>query len=279
MSSAAAAGEGRLARRVAVITGAGRGIGAATAARFAREGAALVLADRDADPLESAARAAGRFGPPVVTVHGDVAAPEVATRMAGRAVDELGGLDVVVNNAGWHHHAAFHALGGGDWEAVDRALHGATLATCRACVPRLRELAGAELAEAGQVSRVRKIVNTAAAAFLTGEPGDAPLAAAAGAVVGLTRVLARELGGFGVTVNAVVPGFVATRLTEAAPAGADDTGAAEPLRQLTKATTALGRTGEPADLAAVHAFLASDDADFVTGATIPVTGGLLGTVT
>lgn len=277
MSPAAPAGGGRLDRRVAAVTGAGRGIGAATAERFAREGAALVLADRDEEPLESTARAVARYGMPVLTVPGDVSAPDVAARVAGRAVGELGGLDVVVNNAGWHHHAAFHALDAADWEAVDSAVYGATVAACRACVPRLRELAGAELAEAGQVSRVRKIVNTAAAAFLTGEPGDAPLAAAAGAVVGLTRVLARELGGFGVTVNAVVPGFVATRLTESEPPAAGGPGVAEPVRQLTKATTALGRVGEPADLAGVHAFLASDDADFVTGATIPVTGGLLGT--
>lgn len=274
MSPGVTAGEGRLARRVAVITGAGRGIGAATAMRFAREGAALVLADRDAGPLESTARAASQYGQPVRTVHGDVAASDVATRVAGLAVDELGGLDVVVNNAGWHHHAAFHALEPDDWDAVDRALYGATVATCRACVPRLRELAGAELADAGQVSRVRKVVNTAAAAFLTGEPGEAPIAAAAGAVVGLTRVLARELGSFGVTVNAVVPGFVASGASDddAAEAGA------EPVRQLITATTAVGRAGDPTDLAGVHAFLASDDADFVTGATIPVTGGLLGTL-
>lgn len=278
MSPAATAGEGRLARRVAIITGAGRGIGAATADRFAREGAALVLADRDEGPLESAARAASRHGPPVMTVHGDVAAPDVAARLADQAVQGLGGLDVVVNNAGSHHHAAFHALEQGDWDAVHGAVYGAALTTCRACVPRLRELAGAELAEAGRVSRVRKIVNTAAAAFLTGEPGEAPLAGAAGAVVGLTRVLARELGGFGITVNAVAPGFVTTRLTGPDPDGPGGAAAAEPLRELTKATTALGRAGEPADLAGVHAFLASDDADFVTGATIPVTGGLLGTL-
>lgn len=277
MSSAPAAGEGRLAHRVAVITGAGRGIGAATAERFAREGASLVLADRDAEPLEAVARASARHGSEVVTVHGDVSAPDVAARLAACAVDDLGGLDILVNNAGWYRNAAFHSLDVAEWEAMDGAQYGGTLATCRACVPRVRDLAGAELAATGQVSRVRKIVNTAAAAFFSGEPGQAPLAAAAGAVVGLTRVLARELGGFGVTVNAVVPGFVTTRLTEPEPIDGG-IGVAEPLRQLTAATTALGRTGEPEDLAGVHAFLACDDADFVTGATIPVTGGLLGTL-
>jgi 3-oxoacyl-[acyl-carrier protein] reductase len=156
-------------------------------------------------------------------------------------------------------------------------VYGAALETCRACAPRLRELAGAELAADGRVSRTRKIVNTAAAALWTGEPGQSPLAAASGAVVGLTRVLARELGGFGVTVNAVVPGFVETRLTEPEPAEGE-TGVAESLRQMLTATTALGRPGQPADVASVHTFLASDDADFVTGATIPVTGGMLGTL-
>jgi 3-oxoacyl-[acyl-carrier protein] reductase len=104
----------------------------------------------------------------------------------------------------------------------------------------------------------------------------AALFAAAGAVVGLTRTLARELGSFGINVNAVAPGFIETRLTAAL--GADDAvGVAEPVRQMTKAMTALGRYGTPEDVARAHLFLASADADFVTGITLPVTGGMLGT--
>lgn len=277
MSSASPAGEPRLAGRVAIITGAGRGIGAATAQRFALEGADLILADRDAEPLQDVATTVGELGATVRTVDGDAADPAVAAELARRAVEDLGGLDVLVNNAGWHRDAAFHALDADEWDAIEGSVYGSALATCRACVPRLRELAGAELTADGRVRHVRKVINTAAAAFLSGEPGRAPLAAAAGAVVGLTRVLARELGGFGITVNAVVPGFVATRLTE--PESIEGgVGVAEPLRQMTKAVTALGRVGEPDDLAGVHAFLASHDADFVTGATIPVTGGMLGTL-
>lgn len=278
MSASHAAGAGPLAGRVAVITGAGRGIGAATARRFAHDGAAVVLADRDEQPLRAVADAVAALGAPVTTLAGDVADPDIATALADRAIAGLGGLDVVVNNAGWHHNAAFHAVTAEHWADVEGSLYGAALATCRACVPHLRELAGAELAEQGHVAHHRAIVNTGAAAFPSGEPGEAPAAAAAGAVVGLTRVLARELGGFGITVNAVVPGFVATRLTEPEPpeGGA---GLAEPLRQMLRATTALGRAGRPADVAGVHAFLASADASFITGATIPVTGGLLGTLT
>ena len=134
--------------------------------------------------------------------------------------------------------------------------------------------ATAELARHGRVAWQRKITNTAAGALYTGNPGQANLAAGAGAVVRLTRTLARELGGFGINVNPVAPGFIDTRLTAAAD---DGTGVPEPLRQMTKAMTALGRFGSPEDVARVHLFLASSDADFVTGVTIPVTGGLLGT--
>lgn len=267
---------GRLDGRVAIVTGAGRGIGAATAVLFAAEGARLVLNDRDAEPLDEVGERIRSGGGEIETVPGDASDAAVAAALATAAEERLGALDIVVNNAGTVADAIFHALGAERWDGVMRACLGTTVAVLEACVPRMRARATEELARDGHVSRQRKITNTVAASFSTGEPGQANLTAAGGAVVGLTRTLARELGGFGINVNAVAPGFVETRLTKA-QSRPDGLGVPEPVRQMTKAMTALGRYGRPEDLARVHLFLASEDADFITGVTLPVTGGLLGT--
>jgi 3-oxoacyl-[acyl-carrier protein] reductase len=264
---------GRLDGRVALITGAARGIGEATARLFAAEGARVALVDRDAEPLHEVAAS---LGDAAVAVVADCAVDGEAERVLAAALDAHGTVDIVVNNAGARADAPFHLMDDRQWHAVFDACLTATVRICQAVVPHFRDRSMRELVDDGQVAWHRKITNTAPASFLTGSPGQANLTAAGGAVVGLTRTLARELGGFGVNVNAVAPGFVDTRLT--ATQGPDGgLGVAEPLRQMTKAMTALGRYGQPADLARVHLFLASSDADFVTGVTIPVAGGLLGT--
>jgi 3-oxoacyl-[acyl-carrier protein] reductase len=262
--------------RVALVTGAAQGIGAATALRFAMEGATVVLADREADVLEATVASITQTGAEVRGVAGDCAEAEVATAVAQAAVDAYGRIDVLVNSAGDIVDRAFHTMRPEDWAAVHRSIVEATVVVTQAVLPGMRAAATAELAADGAVAYQRKITNTAAAALYTGSPGQANLTAAAGAVVGLTRTLARELGGFGINVNAVAPGFVETRLTATQPAEGGR-GVAEPIRQMTKAMTALGRYGTPEDVAGVHLFLASADADFVTGVTIPVSGGLLGT--
>jgi 3-oxoacyl-[acyl-carrier protein] reductase len=268
--------DGRLADRVAVVTGGGRGIGAATARLFADHGARVVVNDRDADVAEETSSAISRGGGQAVHVAGDCADPAVARRIADTAVDAFGTIDVLVCSTGSMADGVFHALDDEDWVSVHRDMVSASIAVVRACLVEMRGRAQSELAASGAVGHQRKIVLTSAASHVTGSPGQANLTAAAGAVVGLTRTLARELGGFGINVNAVAPGFIETRLTAAQ--GADDRfGVAEPIRQMTKAMTALGRYGSPSDVAHAHLFLASRDADFVTGVTLPVTGGMLGT--
>jgi 3-oxoacyl-[acyl-carrier protein] reductase len=267
----------RLADRVAVISGAGRGIGAATARRFAAEGAAVVLNDRDAGPAEEVAAAITATGGRAVVSAGDCAVRSVATACADTAVAAFGTIDIVVASAGSLADGVFHALDDEDFARVHRDVVGSAIALARACLVELRGRAQDELAATGVVAHQRKIVLTSAASLLAGAPGQANATAAAGAIVGLTRTLARELGGFGINVNAVAPGFIETRLTAAQTADGRG-GVAEPVRQMTKAMTALGRYGTPEDVARVHLFLASGDADFVTGATVPVTGGMLGTL-
>lgn len=268
---------GRLQGRVALVTGAGRGIGAATAGLLAAEGAAVCLGEIDQGPLTAVVREIGRAGGRAVAVPGDCSEAQVADALAA-AAQELGGPDIVVANAGSTRDAAFHTLEPSDWDRVTQANLGATLAVLRACVPLMQARATEELARDGQVDHQRKITTTVSAGAFTGSPGGSALSAAGGGVLALTRTLARELGGFGINVNAVVTGFIATRMT--APQTADDTttGVPESVRQLTKAMTALGRHGTPEDVARVHLFLVSPDSDFVTGAAIPVTGGLLGTL-
>lgn len=231
-----------------------------------------MLVDHDTVPLAAVAADL----PGAVAVPGDAADPAVATRAAEAARTTHGGLDVLIANAGTTHDGAFTELPDEAWRQVVRDGLDSAVATARACLAVMAAQARAELAaQDGATARHRAAVLTASAATLTGSPGQASLSAAGGAVLGLVRTLAREFGPYGITVNAVVPGFVETRLTAADPDGVS--GVPEPVRQMTRAMTALGRFGQPEEVAAVHAFLASD-ATFVTGAAIPVTGGLLGTL-
>ena len=132
------------------------------------------------------------------------------------------------------------------------------------------------MGEGGKPAYHRKVVFTTSSAALTGNSGQANYTAAKGGIIGLTRTLARELGPFHINVNAVAPGFIETRLT-APKAKGDEFGMPEEFRQMALMVIALGRFGRPEDVAEAHLFLASSEADYVTGAILPVTGGQLGT--
>src|SRR6266496_4963541 len=193
-----------------------------------------------------------------------------------RTVEEFGALDILVNNAGTTRDRTFHNLGDELWDLVlDTNVRTAFHATV-AAVGHMRESAKRETAERGTPGHHRKITFTTSSAALVGSPGQANYTAAKGGLIGLTRTLARELGPFHINVNAVAPGFIETRLTAAKQEGSD-MGIPEPNRQMALMVIALGYAGQPEDVAAVHAFLASPDSDYVSGAIIPVTGAMLGT--
>ncbi|MEV6060155.1 3-oxoacyl-ACP reductase FabG [Nocardia asteroides] len=244
--------------RTAFVTGAARGIGAATAARLAADGYAVAVVDRDADAAVLAAGAINTAGGTAIGLGCDVADEDAVAAAVARTVADLGSLDVLVNNAGVLRDNLLFKMSVDDWDTVMAVhLRGAFLCS-RAAQKHMVERGGGA------------IVNTSSVSAL-GNRGQANYAAAKAGIQGLTRTLAMELGPFGVRVNAVAPGFIATEMT-AATAARMGVEAAD-LQAKTAEITPLRRVGTPADIAGVVAFLASDDAGFVTGQTVYVDGG------
>lgn len=266
---------GRLDDRVAIVTGAGRGIGRATALRLGEEGAAVVVSDLDPEPAQEVADEIKKNGGRAISFTSDVTKMDDAQGLTKAAVDEFGKLDIVVNNAGITRDKMFHNMSPEMFDFVVKVnLYGAYNVTY-AAMPYMREAAKAEKGEQGQPAYNRKITFTSSVAALSGNAGQANYTAAKGGLIALTRTLARELGPFWINVNCVAPGFVETRLTASKEQGAE-LGIPESQRQMALMMIALGRYGQPEDIANVHLFLCSSDSDFVSGVTIPVTGGQLG---
>ena len=241
----------RLEGRIALVTGGASGIGAATARRLAAEGARVWVADID---LAGAQSVAGEIDGAAVEM--DVA-DEASVRAA---VVEAGQVDVLVNNAGTDRFAFFVNTDPELWDFVLGVNLRGTIAVTHAVL-------------GGMQQRGRgAIVNVASEAGRVGSQGSAVYSAAKAGVIGFTRAVARESSRFGVRVNAVAPGPIDTPLLNAAPEEYGEIG--ERLKQGMIASTSMRRIGQPEEVAAAIAFLASDDASFVTGQTINVSGGL-----
>lgn len=266
---------GRLDDRVALVTGGGRGIGQATCRRLAADGAAVVVNDIDQTPAQETVDLITAEGGRAIAVVANTVDLAQAQMLTAQAVEAFGQLDIVVNNAGTTRDKMFHGLDDELFDFVVDANLRTGFHTTLAAMPYMREVAKAEIKESGRPAYHRKIVFTSSVAALMGNPGQFNYTAAKGAVIATTKTLARELGPFGINVNAVAPGFVETRLTAAKQAG-ETYGIPEEMRNMARAMISLGRLGEPEDIANVTAFLASPDSDFVSGVTIPVTGGQLG---
>jgi meso-butanediol dehydrogenase/(S,S)-butanediol dehydrogenase/diacetyl reductase len=243
----------RFSGRIALVTAAGSGIGAATAARLLAEGAAVCLADIDAAAL---ARQAAALGAPdrLLTHHADVTVEAQVNALVTACVARFGRLDVLVNNAGAGSFGRIEAVTPENWRRVHALCLDSVFWGCRAALPHLKARGGA-------------IVNTASISGLFADYGFAAYASAKGAVVNLTRNLALDHARDGVRANAVCPGLTATPLSE------KFTGRQDIMAEYDRRIP-LRRPGTPAEMAAAIAFLTSDDASYVTGHCLVVDGGL-----
>ena len=242
----------RLLGRVALVTGGAGGIGAATAHRLADEGARVVVADIDDEQAEKVAYEVGGF--PVAIDVGDTRSVRLAV---ARAETEVGPIDVLVNNAGCGEPALFVDTDEEVWDSLLAVNLRGTLACTHAVLP-------------GMYARGDgAIVNVASEAGRVGTPAGAVYSAAKAGVIGFTKAIAREAAGHGVRCNAVAPGPIDTALL---PDASGEFGAG--IRRGMIAATAMRRVGTPEEVAAAIAFLASDDASYVTGHTLAVSGGL-----
>lgn len=253
-----------LAGRVALVTGAGRGIGAAIATRLVDEGCRVVVNDRDVD---AAGEVADDLGDGAVAVGGSVTVAADVQAAVDLAREAFGGLDIVVNNAGLTRDRMLHRMSDDDFDVVvDVSLRG-TFNVCRAAASLLRVPRGTV------PDHHRKVVNIASVNGLYGNAGNTNYSAAKGGVIALTRALAREWAPQHINVNAVAPGFVAgTRLTAAREQG-DDVGIPTDVLAEIHESMPLGRPGSPDDVAGTVAFMASTDADWITGQCLEVSGG------
>jgi 2-hydroxycyclohexanecarboxyl-CoA dehydrogenase len=241
---------GGLEDKIAIVTGAGQGIGQAIARKLAAEGATVVVTDLD----EASAIQTADALPGAVAIRADVSDHQAVQAMADRVVQQFGRVDVLVNNAGWDKASPFVDSDPADWDrAIAINLYG-VLHTCKAVLPLMAARGGGA------------VVNLGSDAGRVGSSGEAVYSAAKGGVIAFTKSLAREMARHQVRVNCVCPGPTDTALFASF--------AGPRLREALTKAIPFRRLGQPTDVANVVAFLASDEASFVTGQTVSVSGGL-----
>jgi len=239
--------------KTALVTGAGQGIGEAAALRLALEGAAVGVLDRNHETAEAVAARIMDLGGHAVGLAADVADTAAIARSVRRLVSEFGDVDVLVNNAGFDRPGGFLKLVPEDFSAVWGVHLLGAVNCCRACADAMIEKGDG------------RIVNVSSIYAKVGSKGESAYCAAKAGLLGLTKSLAKEWGRKGVRVNAVLPGLTETPTIREFMS--------PKVKEAILADTPMGRAADPSEIAAAIAFLASDDASFVTGAALEVTGG------
>ena len=243
-----------LENKIALVTGAARGIGQAIALQLAADGADLALCDVKAEWLEDTAAKVKALGRRAEGYAMDVANAAAVGEAVAKVLADFGRIDVLVNNAGITRDTLLMRMSEEDWDAVlDINLKGAFLVTKAVVKPMMKQRSGA-------------IVNIASVVGIMGNPGQANYTASKAGLIALTKTTAKELGSRNVRVNAVAPGFIRTAMTDKL---------AEPVKEAMLKMVPLGRLGEPEDVAKAVAFLASDAAAYVNGQTLAVCGGMV----
>jgi 3-oxoacyl-(acyl-carrier-protein) reductase len=242
----------RLTDKIAIITGSGRGLGAATALRMAEEGAHVVVNDISAEAAKEVAARIERLGRRAMVSTHDVSDTAAANALVDEAKKTFGRVDILVNNAGITRDSMLHKLTEEKWDDVIRVNLKGPFNMGQACAKVMME------------NKYGKIVNLASIAWL-GNIGQTNYSASKAGVVGLTRTWALELSRYQINVNAIAPGLIDTQMTQAIPAE---------VKEKFIAKIPMRRIGKPEDIAAIVCFLASDEANYVTGQCIQIDGGL-----
>ncbi|MFF8955388.1 SDR family NAD(P)-dependent oxidoreductase [Streptomyces sp. NPDC014894] len=264
---------GTLDGKAALVSGSGRGIGREVALKLASEGASVVINDLDKEPAEETVADITAAGGRAVACVGSVTEEGFAERFVNTAVDSFGGLDIIVNNAGYTWDTVIQKMTDEQWDAILDVHLKAPFRILRAAQPYIR---------ANPTEYHRKVVNVSSVSGQYGNPGQANYSSAKAGIIGLTKTMAKEWGRYKVNVNAVAYGFILTRMTEAT---ADDdatveiegrqikVGVSPRIAEAVKRTNPFGRPGTPAEAAGAIYLLCTPEADYISAQVLTVDGG------